>query len=1326
MKPFLRPLLLLYSVLMIALSSQAHIINYGINEGMPDNTANCLAQDKRGFIWIGTSNGLARFDGLFFSVFRHDNLNQATISNNNIHVVLPMDQGIYVASDRGVDFYDYADNQFHKCTSTTPGLDSQLFTSLINVGGRVFATTEKGSAVGISATRMERITSKKIYLLAATADGVFALGDGIMYLFTPDMRKILSSRKAEMKWRRETTAYYSSRMKRLFVGSGIGTQSYAYQIVGKRLSPASDHVPSNLRAVADGAASTAFATDGHGVMLRSADGDRWLTQDKDGICGDAIYSLMHDRSGNLWIGSYRTGMTLLSSHKEIFSSISESAHTLPFDLVTAVAASGDNVYIGMDGGGLGIYSPSSKKLSVLTSANSGLWGDNITSTATDGQTVWMAVFDKGLVAYDTHSGNFTNYRLPLKSKSGDVIWSVCYDGAGVLWIGGRDVFVMDTRTGKMRIVPGLVGSQCHSFSVRGEYVWMASSNGLYKVNRKTLKVVEHLTMNSERFKLPSNNVKYAYADSRGRVWVSMCDAALCSIDERRGEMKEYGESQGLDNYVVAGIAESRHGYMVFSTGNGLYYYFPASDMFMRCDTDNDIAVSYNYGAVCSNGGLMFFGSTRGLVMYTDVPMRPRTLFSDVSFSSLDVTNGRMINLSGNSPQEVVLESDENFFSVAFSVPEYTAPHALRFSYYLKGMETEWNEMTSQRTANYTNVPPGSYELLVRCTNLKGDWTRVSTLRIKVLPPWYLTWWAKLLWTILVAAIVTMAVRIYLYQLKIRHKMEIAEVEKESQRQLDNAKMTFFTNITHELRTPVFLIAAQIEELIDRRNSVVSVPSSYLYSMQRSTRKLNQLISRAIDFRKMDEGKLQLKRERVDVVNFAKKIAEDYEDLCDQKNIAFKLDVPEHKVMVDIDREKVEMCINNLISNAYKYTKPNGHVALKITERQGEVVFSVKDDGIGIVPEARENIFGNFYRTERGKAYGSGDGIGLSFVKTLVEMHGGRVWLESEVNVGSEFFFSIPTPGTTGNTITDAATTTDDATPAPNDAAITTDIERKDISDTANALGLEGATSSDEPRLQQETKTKAAVKSNPSATHTLLLIDDDRDTIELLERNLIDDFTVLKAYDGDEGLKVAAASLPDLIVCDMMMPGLDGLGFLQTLKNDKKLQHIKVIILTGQTSEEERIAAYDAGADAYLTKPVSLKLLRARINRMIAESDNAALTTELSREKRSYTKEEQIFLLRCREIIDTNMTNPDFSVDFLAEKLAMSHSSLYKKLKQMTGMSLIEFVNDYKIFKAVQMFKEGQTCVERVAEQCGFGDVKNFRNLFKRKMQMTPKQYVQSL
>lgn len=741
--------------------------------------------------------------------------------------------------------------------------------------------------------------------------------------------------------------------------------------------------------------------------------------------------------------------------------------------------------------------------------------------------------------------------------------------------------------------------------------------------------------------------------------------------------------------------------MVFSSNNGLYIYYPENKAFMRRDLDNSIPMAYNYGACYYDGRRYYFGSVEGLVFADDVPLHSKSLYKDVSLGRLDVAEGRSINLGSNSEGEVTLGCHENYFTIHYSVPEYGAPHSLHFSYYLKGMEETWNEMTDRREVSYTNVPPGTYEFLVRCTDLTGRWTTASVLRITVLPPWYLTWWAKTLWLLMVIGVVYASFRLYLRMLKMRHRMELAEVEKESQRKLDDAKMTFFASITHELRTPVFLIAAQLEEFIDRKQSVVSVPSAYLMAMHRSAMKINKLISQAIDFRKADKGKLVVKRQEIDVVDFVGNLAGDYEDLLDQKHIAFRTVLPKQPVLLKMDGEKIEMCLNNLISNAYKYTNKGGHVVLTVTDCPDRVVFSVKDDGIGIVPEARTEIFESFFRTSRGQAKSKGDGIGLSFVQTLVELHGGEMHLESEVNEGSDFSFYIPkTAADKAVTVAEVEKEKEEEKPAPEEAM--------------------------EESVVEAVPGSAPLKENPTATHSILLIDDERETVALLERNLINDFRVLKAYDGEEGLRMAAASLPDIIVCDMMMPQLDGLGFLRALREDKKLKHIKVIIFTGQTSEEERIAAYDAGADAFLTKPVSLKLLRVRIDRLIAESDAASLTADLASSKRTYTKEEQKFLLRCREIIDDNMGNPDFNVDFLAEKLAMSHSTLYKKLKQMTGMSLIEFVNDYKIYKAVQAFKEGQTNVVKVAEMCGFGDIKNFRQLFKRKMNMTPKQYVQSL
>ena len=1271
--------------------------NFDIKQGLPDNTINCIAQDNRGFVWTGTTNGLAQFDGLFFTLFRYSNTNTTTISNNNVHSLLSTDTGLYVAADFGVDFYSYSDIRFHRSQIIGLRKTCHSFISLTKTKSSVFVVDDDGhiyrSAIGEA--RFHGVaTGAPVQAIASDGDCLFAVMRGSVAVLSADGSRVLSRVSLKPSPSDTYNASYCRNTRRLYVGRGVDEPGQAFDVMGGKLSVAAEPVPSSLKMACDYEGGVAFATDGHGVILRRNGTDRFITEDNARICGDAIYSLLPDRNGNLWIGSYRKGLTLYSAHRDIFASLSEQAGTLPYNIVAAVAAQGDNIYIGMDGGGMGVYSLSGRSLSTYTSHNSQLWGDNIVSMTADRHTVWMAVYNHGLSAFDIATHKITNYPLPLVSKRGDVIWTIVDDGNGNIWVGGRDLFVFNKQTHKFRVVRKFVGSLCQSLCRSGNYIWLGNDNGVYKIDSRTLRTVKHYDMSTPGMNLPNDKVRYVYADSKGRVWVSFRYEAPCCIDEPQGKVLTGLAEHGLGSIIVTGIVESRHGHMVFSTNNGLYIYYPENKAFMRCDLDNAIPMAYNYAACYSDGRRYYFGSVEGLVFADDVPLHHKSLYKDVSLGRLDVTEGRSINLGSNSEGEVTLNSNENYFTIHYTVPEYGAPRALHFSYYLKGMETTWNEMTDRREANYTNVPPGTYEFMVRSTDLTGRWTRTSVLRITVLPPWYLTWWAKTLWLLMVIGVVYAGFRLYLRMLKMRHRMELAEVEKESQRKLDDAKMTFFASITHELRTPVFLIAAQLEEFIDRKQSVVSVPSAYLMAMHRSAMKINKLISQAIDFRKADKGKLVVKRQEIDVVDFVGNLAGDYDDLLDQKHIAFRTVLPKQPVLLKMDGEKIEMCLNNLISNAYKYTNKGGHVVLTVTDCPDRVVFSVKDDGIGIVPEARTEIFESFFRTSRGQAKSKGDGIGLSFVQTLVELHGGEMHLESEVNEGSDFSFYIP------KTVAVAEVEKEKEKPAPEETM-------------------------EEPVVEAVPGT-APLKENPTATHSILLIDDERETVALLERNLVSDFRVLKAYDGEEGLRMAAASLPDIIVCDMMMPQLDGLGFLRALREDKKLKHIKVIIFTGQTSEEERIAAYDAGADAFLTKPVSLKLLRVRIDRLIAEGDAASLTADLASSKRTYTKEEQKFLLRCREIIDDNIGNPDFNVDFLAEKLAMSHSTLYKKLKQMTGMSLIEFVNDYKIYKAVQAFKEGQTNVVKVAEMCGFGDIKNFRQLFKRKMNMTPKQYVQSL
>lgn len=1247
---------------------------------------------------------MAKFDGIFFTIFRYSNNDTTTISNNNVHSLLATNAGLYIANDRGVDFYNYADNRFHRCRVSGRRKQSRAFISLAMTDNGVFVIDDGGNLFrsGVGGTHFRRVaTGSPVFALSSDGRRLFVVMHGCVAMLSADGGRILSRVDAKTSYTSTCNVSYCHNSGRLYVGCGVGEKGKAFVVAGNSLRQVDEHLPQSLKTACDYNGGVVFATDGSGVLMRKNGVDRWLTENSMGICGDAIYSVFEDRGGNMWIGTYRKGLTQYVARERMFASLSESAGTLPFDLVTAVASHGGNIYIGMDGGGMGVYSFGNRTMQTYTSHNSSLWGDNIVSMVSDESTLWMAVYNHGLTAFDYSTRRFTNYNLPLVSKRGDIIWTIADDGNGNLWVGGRDLFVFNKHSQTFRAVKEYVGSFCQTLCRSGKYIWLGNDNGVYKIDSRTMRTVRHYDKNTPGMSMPSNNVRYLYVDSKGRVWVSFRYEEPCCIDERQGKVYSDFMEQGLGSIIVTGIVESHHGHFMFSTNNGLYIYYPKNRAFMRCDLDNSIPMAYNYGACCYDGQRYFFGSVEGLVWGNDIPPHAKPLYKDVSLGRLDVTDGRSIDLGNNSHGDVTLQSDENYFTIHFSVPEYSVPRSLHFSYYLKGMEDTWNEMTDRREAIYTNVPPGHYEFLVRSTDLEGRWTQTSVLRLTVLPPWYLTWWAKTLWLLIAAGVTYIAAHFYLRLLKMRHRMELVEVERESQRRIDEAKMTFFTSITHELRTPVFLIAAQLEEFLDRRQSVVSVPSAYLMAMHRSAMKINKLISQAIDFRKMDKGKLVLKRQKIDVVKFVGELAGDYDDLLDQKHIVFSAVLPKQPVILAMDGEKIEMCLNNLVSNAYKYTNEGGHVVLTVTDSPDRVVFSVKDDGIGIVPEARTEIFQSFYRTRRGQAKSKGDGIGLSFVQTLVELHGGEMSLESEVNKGSDFSFYIPKAEIDKETVG----TEQDVETIPLDAV---------------------SVDEDENAAEAVVPGTAPVKANPSATHSILLVDDDRETVALLERYLISDFAVYKAYDGEEGLKTAAEKMPDIIVCDLMMPLLDGLAFLRALRSDKKLRHIKVIVFTGQTSEEERIAAYDAGADAFLVKPVSLKLMRTRIDRLIAESENATLTADLAKGQHTYNKEEQIFLLRCREVIDDNLCNPDFNVDFLAEKLAMSHSSLYKKLKQMTGMSLIEFVNDYKIYKAVQAFKEGQTNVVKVAEMCGFGDVKNFRTLFKRKMQMTPKQYVQSL
>ncbi len=1284
--------------------------------GLCDNSVNCIRQDKYGFVWFATQNGLCRYDGIMFYTLRHNLYDPSSLSGNDVFKIETDGEGMWIATAKGVDYLSFATGEFTKCTVSDNKGNKNLLTARINSitvnEGHVILTDDKGRMYLKSKDNKEftfTVIQQGVRTFSACKykDGrLLAVGPEGVCLLSADGRRIIGRLKCNITTDVKTVAYFSRNTGLLYVGNGIGRQSSAYSIEGRTIRRSGAYVPDDLMDVADYGKGVAFGVDCGGLVICNDASERQTyTPNNSNISGDAVYSLFKDNDNNLWVGTYRTGVNKVTDNTEWWTVLNRRNGRLSHNIVTAVVPDGGRIYIGLDGGGLNIYNKNTGRTETIRSSNSNLPGDNIVSMVKDDKDIYMSVYTKGLVRMSAATGKMTVYHMPKSEKEpADNIWALCDDGRGNVWIGGPDVNVLEKATGKITVIPGLEGTDCSAMCMRGNYMWISSNHeGLYKVDIRTRKIVKRYSDDKgSEVRLPANDVKYVCVSHDGTVWISVESSGFYSIDEKKRALTRHDVNDGMTTNLVTSMTEDGNGNMWIGTDNGMFKREKGSGIFVRFDRGTDLPSYYTYNTAKYDYGIIYMGSVNGLVFFDPRRTESRREHEGVCFISLSLMNNekKTFNLFGKKPREIRLEHDENFFTINFSVPESNSPGRIQFAYRLDGMESKWRNVSGTREATYTSVPPGEYKFYVKCTGSDGKWGKPSVLAITVAPPWYATALAKSAWLLLGLLAVGICIKIYLREMRIKQDMRIIEIEKNTQKKLNEAKLNFYTSITHELRTPVFLIAAQIEELLDEKQSVVKVPSTYLMAVYRSARKLNRLISHIIDFRKMEEGKIQLCLQHQDVVAFCDNLSEDYRTLCGQKDISFSLVCAEKSIMLDYDPEKLETIISNLVSNAFKYTKENGHVELIVEDSPDRVTFKVKDNGIGIIEKMRDTIFESFFRTERAEKQSGGDGLGLSFVKSLVELHEGRISVDSEVNVGSVFTFFIPK-------------------------------KKRDVEDVAATPQQAGKIKASLPDIPQtagagQQPEDTAMPSNPTATHSILIIDDERDTVALIERSLAHDFKVYKAYDGEKGMEIVRDKMPDLIICDIMMPKMNGLEFLDILKKDKTLKHIKIIIFTAKTSEEDMMAAFNNGADSYLMKPLSLKVLRKRIDRLIEQNDNAELTNSILKTNNTYNKEEQIFLLRCREIIENNISNENFNIEFLADKLAMSHSSLYKKVKAMTGMSLIEFINDYKIYKAVQMFKRGETNIDSVSTSCGFKDIKNFREMFKKKMNMTPKQFVMNL
>ena len=1306
--------ILIFSVFLLILPNNSfgqYFRNLGVEDGLPNYVAKCFAQDDQGFIWIGTFNGLARYDGYHFESYRHLTNQASTLANNHIEsLYYDKNEGLWIGTAQGIDYMSTTTRDVSHCRYKLSSQDKSLNMSNMQIlqifssGRYLWATTSlnellyknqdttltwhlyenfRGQIKAIANYRNHHIavlTSHKLILInSQTMKEESQCAISFICDFSP------------------CTLYYSEKQNLIFVGLGYGQQARAFKIEQKQghfnLSEQTLQLPFHVKSIIDYRDMTLFATDGNGLkaMKNHQIIDNWQPQ-YDRIKGNAIHALFVDRSQTLWTGTYREGICMYAPQFDYFRFISPVNNSA----VSAIYAYKGILYIGTDGNGFFTYNQVNQNVRHYTTNNSNILGNNVIGIAADDKYIWLGIYGAGIFKMNKVTESVHQIDLPTgKGRKPNLfsLWHILDDGHGHLLFQGDKIYRYDKSTDKTIILSKRLGQAILNACVDKNKLWVANKQGLTVTDLRTYQIIC-------RYRFPSERNIVALATQDNNVYYSVANGRCYELSLSTKQERVIGKAQ-LSDKEVKSIIPDRHGNLWLGTDKGLAQYNISTQNIKTYNREDHLQQAQFYPqAVCQDKSQIFLGTIEGLVYFQPQQLAIGKTNNQVFFRDLYTLNDHMgHSLDGTKPSALKLSHNQNFFTIQFAVPEFIIPHKLRFRYKLEGFDRDWRETENIRAVTYTNVSPGKYKFYIQVTNDDNTWSKsMSELTIVIAQPWYLRWWAWMLWILLFGIIMYTLFKYYLHEQDMKHKIEQEELEKQIAQKSHEDKLNFFANITHELRTPMFLITAPLEELLSSTQRPVPVPYTYLKRMYRNALRLNKLVNSIIDLRKLEAGSLKLNVIKVDIIDFCKRLSVDYRALCQQKHIGFIFYTPITSLEVYIDVEKVELILSNLVANAYKYTPEGGTVSLSIIQKDDRMTFSIKDTGIGIAQDKIDKIFNQYYRIKNDNKTTGGDGLGLTFVKSLVELHGGTISVNSIEGKGSTFTVCLPL--------------------RPKDVTITTNTPL--VVDDYQLSSLQEETDNNQ-------QTKQAVVSSsfqsPTATQTLLIIDDEVETVQILERFLGKTYQIVTAGDGEEGLHQAEEVMPDLVICDVMMPRMDGFEFLGKFKDNKRLQHIPVIMFTAKILDEDKIAAFRYGADAYVTKPVSLKVLQARIESLLKRPQSLSL--QINTPANSGTsKEDQKFILRCKEIIDTNLCHEDFNVDFMATELNMSHSALYKKVKAITGKSVVEMIVAYRIFRAVELLRAGNTNITQVSEQCGFNDIRSFRAAFKARIGVSPKQFLQ--
>lgn len=1081
-------------------------------------------------------------------------------------------------------------------------------------------------------------------------------------------------------------------------------------------------------------------------FYNSLSGDNWHFSNK-------IHSAFSDRQGNLWMCTHSKGLEKITFRRPQFRMITPEPHSYESlsNEVRALCEDRErNLWVGLKDGKLKVYKQG-RYCGYLTEAgavsNSGLpiRGTVYFVMQDRKRNIWIATKGEGLIKAEPERQSL-HYKIKrykydtndIYSLSNDNVYCAYEDERGRLWVAtyggginyltrdqkGKEIFINHRNNLKNYPIDNCYKARFVT-SDRSGHIWIGTTVGAL--------------MFDESFKNPEDIIFHHYSRVPDRPhsisnndvhWITITKAKelyaatfggglnkLISLDKKgNAEFKSYTVDEGLSSDIVLSMQEDRHGNLWLSTENGVSKFIPSTERFENYD-DKTISFPVRFSEAASvylSTGGMLFGSNTGIFSFVPDSIKksgytPPIVLSKLLIANQDVVPGEksILKQTIDDIKELRLSHKENIFSISFAALDYSAPSEIQYAYILEGFEKNWNYVGNQRLATYTNLPKGHYVFKVRSTNSDGVWTsNIRSLDIEILPSFWETPLAYLLYVLFIIAIIVVAAYILFTIYRLKHRVSMEQ-------QMTDMKLRFFTDISHELRTPLTLIAGPVECVL-QNPQIPATAREQLQIVERNTSRMLRLVNQILDFRKIQNKKMKMQVQRVNIVSFIQRIMENFDSAAEEHQIDFLFETESKELYMWVDSDKFEKIIFNLLSNAFKYT-PNGKmITVFIREDEATVSIGVQDQGIGIAENKKKSLFVRFENlVDRNLFHQASTGIGLSLVKELVEMHKGNITVDSRLGEGSCFMVSF----LKGKEHYERGVEflQDDST---------VELELKPVSDSYEIAEV----MPDQGPYNEEIISKE-----------LMLIVEDNAELRLFLRSIFSsEYRIVEAIDGLQGWNKALKYLPDIIISDVMMPEKDGISMTRELRADMNTSHIPIVLLTAKTSEESKLEGIEYGADDYITKPFSAVYLKVRVKNLLQqrrklqqkyhanpEGDLELNQTEsLSMEEHvpGISRRDKEFMDKLADLMEKNMDNGDLVVDDLVQELAVSRSVFFKKLKSLTGLAPVEFIKEMRIKHAIKLIESGEFTMTQISYMVGINDPRYFSKCFKQKMGMTPTEF----